>query len=178
MKKNLLFLVMIIATILFVGCKGSEVTLTEFTPEDGSFTASFPGEPTLESTSLPGPQGDIGIDMYMVQGEELLTIVSKSVFEGEQTEDDDTVLNNACQGALLNTNGQNDKKEDITLGDYPGKHLTYDIKTPEGVVLKVTQNIYLVDNSIYQTQTIVEEGKLANNSDTIEKFLASLVINK
>lgn len=139
----------------------------KFTSEKGDFSIMLPGTPT-EQTGTSNTKGDTHI-FDLNKGVVDYSIIYIDFDESVTWMSPDQVLN-----GFVNAGIKGDKKNKvlgerhITLGEYPGRAVTY--QTPDGVVAKA--RVYLVKQRLYQ-ETVVATAKDINAKET-DDFLGSL----
>ncbi|QZY55848.1 hypothetical protein [Crassaminicella profunda] len=179
MKKVMsMFVLVCLLSSMLMGCGGvkAEETFVTFNCEDGGFSVDFPEEPKDEVQTLQTPLGNIDLHMYIVEKEDIAYICMYNDYPEElikQAKADDLLVG-ACNGAVANVNGKNQKVTDVTLGEYPGKDLTYDLEK-DGRSVKAHQKIYLVGNRLYQMN--IATDKEEENKESINKFFDSFKLN-
>jgi hypothetical protein len=122
-------------------------------PADG-FSASFPGEPTLQKKDVPTEKGNFELRAYLVEDGQAAVFVGVCDY-GTAISDrtPDQVLDGAQQGAIDNVSAHLLRGKTITLGAYPGREFE-----AENDTMHFYARVYLVGTTLYQTLTAAPLG--------------------
>jgi len=124
-------------------------------PADG-FRASFPSEPGLQVRSVSTEKGAVELRAYFVESDPYALFVGVNDYGGRTAgTDPDTLLQNAKQGALTNSNSHLVSENKITLGIYHG--LQFEAESNEA---HFSARIYIVGDTMYQTLVVSPIGKI------------------
>lgn len=174
MKKSIgVLLIVLVIVGSLVGCgssdKGSEETFETFKSEEGKFSIDFPGKPE-ESV-----QSAMGLDINIValeDGDTAYTVLysdyPEEIVKASKPED---MLAGGVQGQVASLGGEVVESKDITLDDYPGKHLVVETEK-EGTKVNFNSKIFLVGNRLYQIQAINVDN------ENLDKFFDSFELVK
>lgn len=174
-----MFMLVCLLGSMMVGCGTSEVTFKSFTPEDGGFSIDFPGEPKPDTQTVNTAAGEMKIEMFMLEEKNISYNIARTVVPSVVSEQDqDAVMTNGCNGAVLSTGGTNSKIEDITIDGHAAKYVTFDITSHDGQALKAHQQVVLIDNVMYQMQVINIDKDDDKYKENREKFFSSFKVVK
>jgi hypothetical protein len=115
-------------------------------PADG-FSASFPGEPTMQKQNVPTEKGSFELRAYLVEDGQAAVFVGVCDY-GSAVSDrtPDQVLDGAQQGAIDNVKAHLLRGKTITFGAFPGREFE-----AENDSMHFYARIYLVGATLYQT---------------------------
>jgi len=174
-----MFMLVCLLGSMMVGCGTSDVTFKSFTPEDGGFSIDFPGEPKPNTQTVNTAAGEMKIEMFMLEEKNISYNIARTVVPSAVAEQDqDAVMTNGCNGAVLSTGGTNSKIEDTTIDGHAAKYVTFDITSPDGQALKAHQQVVLIDNVMYQIQVINIDKDDDKYKENREKFFSSFKVVK
>ena len=134
-------------------------------PADG-FSAAFPSKPAQTTKNVGTDTGTYELHSYLaVDGQTALYIGVCDYGAKPSTDDPNTLLEGAKDGALKNSNAQLVSEQAITLGIYDG--LEYEA---ESDTVHFTARLYMVGAMLYQTIVVTPRGQ--PYADTV-RFLNS-----
>jgi len=145
----------------------------ETTSEEGWFSISMPSKPAEQQQNLPD---DLVLHTLMAEGEQAAYAVMYSDIPDMITVTDqelvEQLLDDGRYGALANMSGTLVYEESVSLDEYPGRHIIYEISEEaipgggEGVL-----RAYLVDGRLFQLMALGVKGELP--AEDVERFLTS-----
>lgn len=123
-------------------------------PADG-FSASYPSQPELQKKDIPTDAGSFQLRSYLAQDSEVALFVGVCDYGTTAAgKDADTLLQDAKNGALTNSNSQLVSEKKITLGLYPG--VEFEATSQVG---HFSARIYLVGTTLYQALVVAPLAK-------------------
>jgi predicted RNase H-like HicB family nuclease len=149
----------------------------EVSSAEGGFTALFPSKPSEQTQSVPSAMGDIKMQIFMAPlGTEAIFGVMYNDFPLDIStatgEDFEKIMDNGRDSALANMGGELISEEKVSLGDYSGRHIIFEIpenKLPGGG--KGILRVYLVENRLYQLIALGSHEAISD--EDIEFFINS-----
>lgn len=146
------------------------------------FTTQFPKQPVADSQVVPTAIGDLTLHTYMYEPVQPDNNLAYGVMLTSYPDTFVKYTNDAfvkgffrgvVDGAAKNSGGKLLTEKEIEMDGYPGREVRIDYK--EGVAV-VKMRLYLVKNTIYMQQVIMEPAKENNNTE--QKFFNAFKINK
>ncbi|MCK4576533.1 hypothetical protein KAU34_09015 [candidate division WOR-3 bacterium] len=166
MKKRLLISLFLL--IIFVDCQRH--IWKEFISSEGRFSILMPGKPSKQTVKTNSVIGPIDFHILTFEKEDVVYLVGYSDYPNTfvQSNTQDSLLNIACYGAVLNLKGNLVSKRVISINEYPGREMT--IEQADGEIIYLTR-LFLVGGRLYQVTILTLKRKEISNDD--KKFLDS-----
>ncbi len=122
-------------------------------PADG-FSADFPFEPSQSKKDIDSDSGTYELRSYMTEDDQAALYVGVCDYgEKAKKQSPETLLNNAEDGALKNSNSRLVSEQAITLGIYHGLEFKAENESTE-----FSARLYIVGNTLYQTLVVTPRG--------------------
>ncbi|MBN1218138.1 MAG: hypothetical protein JXM69_04360 [Anaerolineae bacterium] len=154
----------------------------EFSSAEGGFSVRFPTEPSEQTQGTPTVMGEIEMQIFMAPlGEEAIFGVMYNDFpldiSSVTAERIEEILDSGRDSALANMGGEMVNEESVSLDQYPGRHITFEIskdKFPGGG--KGVLRAYLIENRLYQLIALGSHQGITD--EDIEFFINSFELTE
>lgn len=165
---------MILVIVAIVGFNYYQKQTTEWrevVSDQGAFSVSMPGRPTLELQKEVTVLGQVDIPHYVVEQNGLGYMAGYADFPttARRTGSDSEVLDGASSGVVKGARGTLLSESRIRYGHHPGRELRIEA-TRDNRKYTVHLRVYLAGNRIYQLGVFVPEGAEATDAT---RFLGS-----
>lgn len=142
---------------------------------EGEFKLEFPDTPKYSTETVPTVKGDVTMDSFSYQEPDsskenfiymiAFTKYPDSFFPNGLSDSSqiDTVLNNAVNGAVQNTNGNLISNKSISFNGFQGKEAKISI-SDNAYIIKM--RLYIVGLTLYTVQVIYDKKNDDNNTAT------------
>jgi len=160
--------------LLLGAAAGTEWKL--FTPKDGGYSVSLPGEPTEAKQDVKTATGNIEVTFYALEAKDGAYVVSHSAFPESALKGgtDDKRLDNARDGAVASAKGRMKSEKKLTLDGFPGREVV--IETDAKGMKAVRTRIYAVNKRLFQTLVVGPKSFVQGKDATM--FLDSFKLVK
>ena len=168
------YLPFILIVTLFIACSENKSNIEKYTSIEGKFKITFPGTPTVESSSVPSDAGNIEVKQFSYQKsptEIYVLVYSDYPPDLVKANDPDVLLQNAKGGLATSDNTKIESDEKITIDGHPGYYFKV-IKDTYHMCCK----IFFKENRLYQL-LISCDGDYPNK-ESVEEYMNSFELIK
>jgi hypothetical protein len=139
-----------------------------FTPPNGDYTITFPGEPTSTPLPVALPTGQVTADAFIYEdGNDAAYFTSVFEYaEGTTDGDPEVVLAGARDGAVSNVGGTLVDSEFVEVDGVPGVSFSFTVTGGEGNAL-----VYYDEPRLYQSFALGEVGQSASFTTFLDTFM-------
>lgn len=164
-------LVILFLLIVIAGCQRS--TWREFNLSEGGFSIVMPGKPSKQIVKTNSAIGPIDFFLLTLEQEDVVYMVGYSDYPDTflQSNTQDSLLDIACYGAVVNLKGNLVSRSVISINEHPGREMK--IEQANGKTIYLTR-LFLVGRRLYQVTVLTLKRKEISNDD--KKFLDSFTL--
>ena len=166
-------LVILFLLIVIAGCQRS--TWKELNSSEGGFSILMPGKPSKQTLKMNSAIGLIDFHLLTLEQEDVVYMVGYSDYPDTlvQRSTQDSLLDIACYGAIVNLKGNLVSRRVISIEEYPGREMK--IEQADGETVYLTR-LFLVRKRLYQITVLTLIRKEISEDDI--KFLESFKLLK
>lgn len=166
-------LVILFLLIVIAGCQRS--TWRELNSFEGGFSILMPGKPSKQTLKMNSAIGLIDFHLLTLEQEDVVYMVGYSDYPDTlvQRSTQDSLLDIACYGAIVNLKGNLVSRRVISIEEYPGREMK--IEQADGETVYLTR-LFLVRKRLYQITVLTLIRKEISEDDI--KFLESFKLLK
>jgi hypothetical protein len=161
MKKYLVLILLAGVACILSACDLLN-TPKEFRSEAGKFAITTTRRLTEATTPLDTPAGAVYMHLFTADQDKNSIAVGYSDYPEDvvNATDPNTMLDNACIGAVRNVNGTLISKDEITLEGNLGREIVANTATSTGEAVTVKARLYLVKSRLYMVMILAKRGDL------------------
>lgn len=175
MRKMMFFFMALVLVLFSISSCTNTAEWREFVGPDGDFSVQLPGDPQETTQEYETDSGLITIHLFTFPLNKFAFITAYSDYPAEliQSKGIETVLNNARDGAIANTEGKLIEEKVFDLNGYPGRFLT--VASPDGSGIAQAK-LVLVGTRLYQVFVAGPEDQ--QNAPEISTYMDSFKLLK
>ncbi len=175
MKKYPVFILLLGLALVLSACDILN-TPREFRSDAGKFSIVTTKGLKSSTTSLDTGVGTISMHMFTADQAKNSVAIGYADYPQDfiSQNDANTILDNACSGAVSNISGTLISKDEISLDGNPGKEIVVNAAAGNGQVVTVKARLYLVKNRLYMVMILAAKGNLTRTDS--DNFFATFKI--